>query len=322
MLTTLAGVPFPADIKRMPKISADLKGTWIENSLTYSYANDSSPAKLYSTLNIAVSFSRERDVPVFCGEFGVFIPNSIQEDRVRWYDFVADALDRRNISRASWDYYGGFGVFKTGRGNFNYDLNTEVVRAMGFTPPEQIPRTAQPLDESFVIYDDYPNRDYVSAGYWGEKTWFSMYDTTTAQGEYAIQWAGAEQYNAFWFSFDGKNDFSSLAQSGYFLEFKARAEKPAMFDVRFLNTESASVIPWRMRYTIDEKILPPDGKWHTVRIPLDKMTEHGAWVSAKNEWVSPKGAFSWKDISRLEFVAEHGDMKGLSVWFDEIKITK
>ncbi|MDR0503458.1 MAG: glycoside hydrolase family 5 protein [Treponema sp.] len=320
VLTTLAAVPFPADRRRMPKIPDNLKGTWIENSLNNSYWHDASPAALYVTLNKTVAFSRERNVPVFCGEFGVYLINCLPEDRVRWYDFVTDAMERRNISRTSWDYYGGFGIFNSeGRGDFNSDLNVDIVRALGFTPPAQMPRIGGPLESGFYLYDDYPNR-VLSAGSWGNNTDFSLYDTKSASGDFAIRWANADQYNVFWFGFDKLEDFSNLLEAGFKLEFTARTEKPVQFDIRFVNPESHESIPWRMRYTIDDKILPPDGKWHTVSIPLSQMKEHGAWVNAKQEWIGPKGEFSWKKIKQLEFVAEYGNMKDLCVWFDSIEI--
>jgi len=323
VLAPLAGVPFPADHRRMPRIPSELRGTWVESSLNYGYANDGTYSKLSNTLDRAVAFSRERDVPVFCGEFGVYMINSHPEDRVRWYAFVADALDRRNISRASWDYYGGFGVFNSGMGNFNYDLNTQIVSAMGFTPPPQTRRSLEPLNTGFVIFDDYPNRAYVTAGYWGDgNSAFSLYDTNSAKGEFAILWGNTAQYNTFWFSFDSGGDFSYLASNGYCLEFMARAEKPVSFDVRFVNPESARSIPWRMRYTIDENILPPDGRWHVIRAPLADMSEHGAWINAEQAWVGPRGEFSWRNVGQLEFVSEHSDLKDIYIRFDEIKISR
>ena len=323
VLTTLAGVPFPADQRRMPRVPSALRGTWVESSLAYSYANDASYSKLSNTLDRAVAFSRERDVPVFCGEFGVYMINSPPEDRVRWYAYVARALDRRNISRTSWDYYGGFGVFNSGSGDFRYDLNTQIVSAMGFTPPAQMRRSLEPLNTGFVIFDDYPNRAYVTAGFWGDGTTaFSLYDTNSARGEFAILWGNTTQYNMFWFSFENSGDFSRLASEGYCLEFMARAEKPVKFDVRFVNHESAQSIPWRMRYTIDENILPPDGRWHVIRVPLADMREHGAWVNATQAWIGPRGEYSWQDVRQLEFVSEYSDMKDVYIRFDEIKISR
>jgi len=318
-LATLKGVPFPYVKEKMPKVPANLSGTWVEDAIAR-YPYESAPSALYASLNKVVAFSKERDVPVFCGEFGVYIPNSPKEDRVTWYKVVSNALDKRNISRASWDYYGGFGIFNSERGSFNHDLNVEVVRVMGFNPPAQIKRTEQPLNNGFVIYDDYPNNKYVTAGSWRDGVDFSLYDANSAQGEFAIRWGNMSQHDVFYFDIDNSvKDFSLIVKDGFSLEFKASTQSSVNFDVRFLNGESA--IPWRIRYTINQEILPPDGKWHTVKIPLSQMKEHGAWINATQKWLSPKGKFSWKDVQRLEFVSEYADMKGVTIWFDDIKIS-
>jgi len=324
LLTNLANLPFPGDLKKMPRIPLDLRGTWIESSLQNRYLYDASYAALGKTLDKAVAFSLERDVPVFCGEFGVFMRNSKNEDRIRWYEFVSKALDERNISRTSWDYYGGFGIFNADNGSFNYDLNVDIVRALRFNPPAQAKRTLQPAQEGFIIFDDYPGKSIRTAGYWGDDSVFSMYDANAAQGKYAIRWGNMSQYNTFHFDFDSSVwDFSALVKNGYNLEFKARAEKKVEFDVRFLNRESPASIPWRMRFTVDEKVLAPDGKWHTIRIPLQDMSVHGAWISATQSWRAPEpDCYSWKDTVRLEVTSEHSDLKGVFIWFDDIKITK
>jgi endoglucanase len=319
VLTNLAAVPFPYDGKRMPKIPSELRGTWIESSLNNDYRRASDPKTLYGTLDKAVSFSRERDVPVFCGEFGVYMINSLNEDRVKWYEIVTTALAKRNISRASWDYYGGFGVFNSRNGgDFFSDLNTEVARAMGFTPPVQTPRKQEPVNKSFSIYDDYPNRE-LSCGYWDESTDFSLYDTNAAGGEFSIRWGNAKQYNIIYFTFNNGFNLSEVASNAY-LELKARTVSSVLFDIRFVNPESANSIPWRMRYTINDKILPPDGKWHTIRIPLNNMDDMGAWVNSAQKWLPSQKKFSWGDVKQLDIVAEHGDMKGACVWFDDIKL--
>jgi len=205
-------------------------------------------------------------------------------------------------------------------GSFNHDLNVEVVRAMGFNPPAQIKQKEQVLNYGFVIYDDYPNNKYVSVGYWGDNVNFSLYDTNTAQGEFAIRWGNASQYDVVYFNInDTIKDFSLLVNGGFNLEFKARTQSPVSFDVRFVNSEDAT--PWRMRYMIDKEILPPDGKWHTIKIPLKQMREHGAWINATKKWLSPEGKFSWKDIQKLEFVSEYSDIKGINIWLDDIKIS-
>jgi endoglucanase len=320
-LASLAGVPFPADSKRMPKTPDDLKGTWVEGALK-KYNNDAAFSRLFTSLDKPVAFSRERNAPVFCGEFGVYMIQSPAKDRVKWYEFITRALERRNIARTSWDYFGGFGIFnnQTG-GDFTADVNVDVVRAMGFNPPPQRALVQRPLNSGFTIYGDYPSRDF-SIGYWGENSFFSMYETNAAEGEYSIRWGNANQYDTFWIEFSRNGDFSYLAESGYCLEFKARADKPVSFDIRFVNPENVSSIPWRMRYSINEKTLPPDGKWHVIRIPLAGMAEHGAWINATQTWLGPQGKFSWKNVKQLEFVAEEGDLKNCYIGFDSIKIIK
>jgi endoglucanase len=317
----LSGVPFPADSKRMPKLHSKLRGTWVESSMR-NYAKDSNPSNLFSLLDKAAAFSIERNVPVYCGEYGVLMLNSPPEDRTAWYQLITNALDSRKISRTSWDYYGGFGIFNTeSRGDFNSDVNVDIARAMGFTPPPQSPRVRAPLNSSLVLFDDYPNAE-LAAGFWGgDNTDFSFYDTNAAEGEYAIRWENAGRYDAFWFAFPRNRDFSVLANGGYFLEFMAKTEKPVRFDVRFIKPDSESSIPWRIRYTVDENSLPPDGKWHMLRIPLISMQEGGAWINRKQQWLNPRGEFTWDDIERLEFASEHTDLKGYRILFDSIKIT-
>jgi endoglucanase len=320
-MASLAGVPFPADAGRIPAIPNDLKGTWIEGSLK-NYRNDASPSKLRGILDKVVSFSRERNVPVFCGEFGVYIIKSPARDRAIWYGFVTEALAKRNIARTSWDYFGGFGIFKDQTAkDFSADLNIDIVRAMGYAAPPQRARTAAPLNTGFTMYGDYPSRDF-SMGYWGEDAVLSMYDANAAEGEYAIRWGNTSRYDTFWIEFNRNGDLSYLAAAGYGLEFRARTENKVKFDVRFLNYENAASIPWRMRYSIDENILVPDGKWRTIRIPLADMTEQGAWINATQTWLAPQGKFAWNNVRQLEFVSEDGDMKNCYIWFDSIKIVK
>jgi endoglucanase len=132
---SLSGVPFPADAKRMPPVPPDLQRTWAGDALVLHYEHDAALTTLRSTLDKAAAFSRSRDVPVFCGEFGAYMVNSLPADRVRWYAAVTDMLDKRGIARTSWDYFGGFGIFNTqSGGDFCTDLNTDVVRALGFSP--------------------------------------------------------------------------------------------------------------------------------------------------------------------------------------------
>ncbi|MDR0375927.1 MAG: glycoside hydrolase family 5 protein [Treponema sp.] len=324
-LRNLKNVPFPADAHDMPAAPADLKGTWIEYNLKNQYPREGQPSVLAATLNKASEFSNARKAPVFCGEFGVYMINSLPKDRVRWYTAVARFLDERRVARTSWDYTGGFGLFKNpSGGDFYADLNVEVVKAMGWTPPEQ--RVAEKTQAGFTIYDDYP-RNGTSIVCWetggaGDSPFFSAYaESAGADGEYCLLWKNPAQYHSFMFTLPASIDWAYLKDNGYAVRFKVKTSADASFDIRFVDVENAPRLPWRMRFTVDHEMAPADNEWHTVTIPLDAMTEHGAWVNATQEWLNPRGEFSWEHIDMLAFVAEAGAFTG-EVWIDSIEVTK
>ncbi|MCL1813122.1 MAG: glycoside hydrolase family 5 protein [Treponema sp.] len=329
-LKDLIGVPFPYDKSRMPKTPDSLKGTSRERELNEWYEKESSFQYLNALFDKAAAFAKQRNAPVFCGEFGATF-HCLPEDRLRWYEFVVDALDKRGISRTIWEYHYHFGIFNSnsenenehlfGFGDVHYDLNVNLAKALGFTPPVQRIRRPETIREGFTIYDDYPNREFVRVRLWADLG-FTLLDTNAAEGEFAIRWGNLPQYWSLRFQFDTKKDLSVLASNGYFLEFKARAEVPVSFDIRFVNPENTSSRPWRVRYTINPANLPPDGKWHTIRVPLAQMREEGAWLESTQQWLNPRGEFSWRNIDRLEFALEHENFINKYVWLDSIKITR
>jgi len=131
-LAPLSNLPFPLKDKIDFPVHETFKGTWVEESLKH-YCEDSKLEKLCATLDKALEFSKKNNVPVFCGEFGVFMIQSPPEDRVFWYQFFCGELTKRNIPWTCWDYFGGFGIFKSiHRGEFPKDLNMDIVKAMGF----------------------------------------------------------------------------------------------------------------------------------------------------------------------------------------------
>jgi endoglucanase len=311
-LRTLKGMPFPFNAHKIPKIPAELRGTWVESSVRNVYRNDATVEALAKQLDKAVKFSQERGgVPLFCGEYGVYIPNSLQEDRVRWYAAVTKLFAERGIAHTSWDYFGDFGIFKDGRGgSFESDLNIDIIKAMGFPPPPQKP--AEKIREVFAVFDNYPSTlvDFYHNG--------CDIDLYYQNGEKnAISYGNASQYGEVYFIFRREVDWEYFQSSGYALTFSAKANKPANFEVRFINHEDTSTIPWRVFAPVD---IEADGQWHTVRIPLASMREHGAWISTKEEWRSPVGEFSWEKVVTLAFVAETHALPGITVLFDTIKL--
>ncbi len=97
----------------MPLLPDDLKGTWVEEALN-DYSRTGTAAYMKEELDIAVAFQQSRNVPVYCGEFGTYMKNSRNSDRVRWYELVRKYLEAHDVPWTIWDYHGGFGLFKKG----------------------------------------------------------------------------------------------------------------------------------------------------------------------------------------------------------------
>src|SRR5690606_39786682 len=111
----------------------------------------------------AVVFREERNVQIFCGEFGVYDMVSEPNDRVYWYGVVREYLEENVIPWTMWDYHGGFGIFRKGeQGLFDHNLNTELLESLDLNVPEQTPYQKKPETTGFHIYDDYIHPDRKS----------------------------------------------------------------------------------------------------------------------------------------------------------------
>ena len=319
-MVPLAGVPFPYRAGDMPATPPSLIGTWIQGGLN-NYANEGTVAKVKALIDIAVSFKNTRNVPVFCGEFGVYIPNSNNSDRVYWYEVVRKYLEEKNIPWTIWDYQGGFGLFEKGSNElFDYDLNEALLTALGMNVPSQQTYIQRPITSSFIIYDDFIHEGIVSDSY-SNTGMLDFYNTNSPQqGTKCVYWTNVNQYESIAFSFVPDIDMSLLPVNDYVLEFWVKGSKPDVkFDIRFIDTKVSSADrPWRMGKTIDNTVAMWDGTWKKITLPLKSLEEKGAY---DNGWFSPEGKFDWSAIDRFEIVAEHSSLNGVEFWFDDIRVT-
>jgi len=319
-MVPLGGVPFPYRATDMPAIPASLKGTWVESALN-NYVNDGTVAKVKSLIDIAVNFKIARNVPVFCGEFGVHIPTSPDADRVYWYDVVRKYLEEKQIPWTIWDYQGSFGLFEKGSNElFDYDLNVPLLDALGLNVPPQLPYIQRPQTNSFVLYDDYIGEGIVNASY-ANAGKLDFYNTNAPQqGTKSIYWTNVNQYNTIAFDFKPNKDLSLLPVNDYVLEFWVKGNTPDVkFDVRFIDTKASDTDrPWRKGKTIDQSFAVWDGAWKKISLLLSELEDKGAY---DNGWIPPPGSFDWKRVDRFEIVAEHQALTGIEFWFDDIRVS-
>lgn len=66
---------------------------------------------LKSMMQEPIEFAKRYNLPLYCGEFGVYKP-APREDGLRWYDDMIKVLEEQNIGWANWCYKGSFGIFK------------------------------------------------------------------------------------------------------------------------------------------------------------------------------------------------------------------
>ncbi len=318
-MVPLAGVPFPFGAAAMPACPPELVGTWIQNELS-NYANTGTVAAIQNIMDIAVDFGISRGVPIFCGEFGAFMPNANNNHRVEYYREVVSYFDSLDIAWTMWDYHGGFGLYESGSsGLFDHDLNIPLVEALGFNVPEQTPLIALPDSANISLYQDFFMAGILADhSISGELN--TYYEISPKTGDFCIRWTGGSQYDHIGFRFAPYRDLSYLLAENFVLTFWIRPQgSPADLDFRFIDTKTPipEDHPWRMVYSMSSNELVWNGEWQYIQIPFDEMAEGGSW---DNAWYPAQGLFDWSAVQHLEIVAEQAPLGGAEFHFDEIRI--
>ncbi|HMB00034.1 MAG TPA: glycoside hydrolase family 5 protein [Spirochaetota bacterium] len=322
-MASLAHVPFPYNEDAMPVCPPELRNTWIDTRLQQ-YHRNGTVEKIKKKIDIAAAFKNKHQVPLFCGELGVYKPNSNPRDRIHWYKTVRQYLEKKGIAWTSWDYQHEFGLFERNSDEmFAYDLNIPLVRALGFNIPPQHKYIRTPETTGFALYKDRLEKNIVSST-WIEKGIVNYYcQDNPYGGRFCIHWTGVNQYNHISFTFKPVKDLSLLVKKKYMLAFWVKGDTPqTKFDMRFVDTKTSEPgdHPWRMRVTIDDTYATWDGKWHHVKIPLKNFHEHGSWDNEK--WYKACGSFDWTAVKHFKIDAAYYDLTNIQYWFDNIRIIK
>ncbi|MCG8374525.1 MAG: cellulase family glycosylhydrolase [Balneolales bacterium] len=319
-LASLADVPFPYDAATMPALPNNLAGTWVEGVFN-NYTSEGNADYVKSQIDIAVNFAETRGVTVFCGEFGIYIPNSDNDSRVAWYGIVVDYLEEHGIPWTSWDYQGGFGIFEEGTSElFEHHINVPLVEAMGFNVPPQTEFEIEPDTVGFDLYADYIASGVTGSHNSNNGTLTFYNEEDSGDGEFSIYWTNATQYEHIGFDFRPDKDLSWLVAGEAVLEMDVRAVGTGSFDLRFIDTKTGENDdrPWRVNLNISSSDFTWDGTWQKLEIPLSDFPEMGSWD--ENQWFNPQGDYDWSAVDVFQIVSEQGILDEAQIWFDNIKI--
>jgi endoglucanase len=318
----LAGVPYPYNAARMPDLPEELKGTWLED-FYIRYPDEGNDTWIQSQIDEIVQFRDDRQVPVWCGEFGVMIPYCEIEDRVRWLTVVRTCLENNNIAWTMWEYGRGMGIFENDREMFEYDVNIPIIEALGLTPPAQSEFQLVPDTAGLIIYDDYlPQRVFRTNWYPNDLVDYYS-ENSPKEGDYCISWSAADKYSSLGFRFSPIHDLTTLRISSYLLDLWMRStHQNFKFDIRFVDTDNddPSDHPWRMRFVVDNSVVEWDGTWQHIQLPLTDFTEQGAWDDPT--WYDPQGLFDWSSVEYFEIASDYDDMNNIELFIDNIKIVE
>lgn len=114
----LKKLPYPSDPERVKPAVEAITDHQAQGEAVW-YGNERwNRAKIDARIDLAVAWAAKHKAKLYCGEFGVYAKEAPPADRVRWYGDVTNALFRRGIGFAFWDYQGAdsFGITNGGPG--------------------------------------------------------------------------------------------------------------------------------------------------------------------------------------------------------------
>jgi len=337
-----AVIPFPYDAAKMPAMDALDAGTDAETAFA-NYATFGSTAYVKSRLNLAINFATTYSVPLYCASFGVQVGTQWSSqgeswdvpsaDRGAWLEAVRTHLEDHNTGWCLASYRNNFGIFhdySLGSEewmrycNFKYDVNGTVTVALGLTAPP--PADLEPIEVKgdLVLYDDAVTPLARVNLALGETAYQDLYVTDDpAVGLCCIGIYYPEWYGFIEFLFPVYLDMQWAVDQGYVLDFFIRCENQAgHLQVRFIDTNmDLEDKPWRMNYHVDDSVVPFNGEWQRVTIPLTELTDMGAWETDTRTWTSgPGGLFDWSSVQTFHFVSENEAQPESEIFIDRVRV--
>ena len=129
------GIPFPYTSKNFPPMNPSVIGTWGESNY-FQYRNDGNEQSIKDKLQIVKNWGNKYDVPLLCGEYGVYRKYTDEGSRCRYIKAVRQTLKTLNIPGMLWDYNTTFSIFNGDPSLKN--LSPAMKEAMDYQPAKQL----------------------------------------------------------------------------------------------------------------------------------------------------------------------------------------
>jgi endoglucanase len=133
-LKPLHDVPYPSTPDNVAPLLARLPNDASRKDLAWYGQQRWNITTMEKEISVAVDWAKQRHVPLWCGEFGVFIEHSKPEDRDRWIADMRKTLEKDGIGWNMWDYRGGFALVSRKDGKTVVDAG--VAKALGLNSNE------------------------------------------------------------------------------------------------------------------------------------------------------------------------------------------
>lgn len=130
----LRGVPYPSSPEAVEPLLAALDASPESKRMLEAYGKAQwNKQKLAARFRQGVEWGAQNQVPLYCGEFGVFPPYAKPEHRSNWFRDFGEVLAENRIGWAVWGWDEGFGLARK-MVDGKPVVDTVVARALGLKP--------------------------------------------------------------------------------------------------------------------------------------------------------------------------------------------
>jgi endoglucanase len=127
----LRGVPYPSSPEAVQPLLSALETAPASKRMVESYGRELwNKEKLATRFRQGIEWGAKNQVPLYCGEFGVFPMRSKPEHRANWFRDFGEVLAENHIGWAVWGWDEGFGLDRK-MVNGKPVVDTVVARALG-----------------------------------------------------------------------------------------------------------------------------------------------------------------------------------------------